>query len=337
MPLRRRSLAAACLVALLLAAAVVASQEALDRTREPITRPPEAAATPRTEAGARSRPEAPERGVASAAVGPPPRRVRLATRDVLRLRTGPTPKGALAFDLGSGRVLWRRRAERPRPIASLTKVMTALVAVDAVGPRERVRIPRVARRTRGSSMGGLAAGRRVRAETLLHGLLIQSGNDAAVALAVHAAGSERRFVRRMNRRARALGLRCTRFENVHGLDRRPPGTPSRGAANRSCPADLAELTVRAMGEPRIARIVRRRSARVWLPRRGAWWLRTTHPLLRAGHPGVIGLKTGWTPAAGRCLITVARVGGRNVGVVLLGARDPAGTTRRVLRAAGRRS
>ena len=156
----------------------------------------------------------------------------------LRLKRG--PKAGLAFDLADGTILWRHHATAVRPIASLTKIMTALLAVERFGPRETVRITRVADRVGGSRMAGLKPGRRVRADVLLKGLLISSSNNAAVALAVAGAGSERAWVALMNKRAQLLGLTCTHFVDAHGLNR----------GNRSCAADLATLAMRAMNEPR---------------------------------------------------------------------------------------
>ncbi|MDP9400231.1 MAG: hypothetical protein M3P39_04620, partial [Actinomycetota bacterium] len=254
------------------------------------------------------------------------RTLRFAGPDPLaRVGLGTPAAAGIAFDLDDGRVLWRRHPRRTRSIASLTKVMTALLVVERTRPRDVVRVPAAAEQVRGSRMGFLPPGRRVRVETLLHGLLMSSGNDAAVALAAHVAGSQRRFVARMNARARALGLACTRFATPHGLS----------AQDRSCPADLGELAVRAMDERRIAAIARKRSVRVRIGRLGLRWLATTNPLLQRGDPGVLGLKTGWTPRAGRCLIAVVRQGGRRRVVVLLGSGDPGGAARRLLRAAGR--
>ncbi len=169
----------------------------------------------------------------------------------LRLKRG--PKAGLAFDLADGSVLWRHHATAVRPIASLTKIMTALLAVERFDARQTVRIPRAAEQVGGSRMGGLKPGRRVRADVLLKGLLISSSNNAAVALAVAGAGSERAWVALMNKRAELLGLTCTHYVDAHGLDRR----------NRSCAADLATLAMRAMNEPRIAKIARKSYARVW--------------------------------------------------------------------------
>jgi D-alanyl-D-alanine carboxypeptidase (penicillin-binding protein 5/6) len=248
--------------------------------------------------------------------------VRPAARSPRSVRLAGGLGAGMAFDLDSGEVLWQRDPWRTLPIASLTKVMTALLVVDRAQARDVVRIPRAAPRVRGSKMGFLRSGRRVRVETLLHGLLMASGNDAAVALAVHVAGSERAFVARMNERSRQLGLSCTRYVSVHGL----------GRGDRSCPADLARQAVLAMAEPRIATIVRKRSTQVRIGAQGLRWLGTTNPLLQRRRPGVLGLKTGWTPTAGRCLIAVQRVGGRRRAAVLLRSADPGRAAERVFAA-----
>jgi D-alanyl-D-alanine carboxypeptidase (penicillin-binding protein 5/6) len=159
----------------------------------------------------------------------------------------------------------------------------------------------------------LPKGKRVRLETLMNGLMIVSGNDAAIALAVHVSGSERRFVRLMNRRAREWGLDCTRFASSHGLE----------PANRSCPRDLAVMTRMAMAKERIRRIARRRQVAFRFPIKGGKLYLTGHnPLIRLGYRGAVGLKTGYTNEAGRCFVGVARRGGRRMGVVLLNSRDP---------------
>jgi D-alanyl-D-alanine carboxypeptidase len=241
----------------------------------------------------------------------------------LHLRRG--PKAGLAFDLADGKVLWRLHATTVRPIASLTKLMTALLAVERFGPRELVRIPRAADQVGGSRMAGLKPGRHVRADVLLKGLLISSSNNAAVALAVAGAGSERAWVALMNKRAHLLGLRCTHYVDAHGLDPR----------DRSCPSDLAVLAMRAMNEPRIAAIARKRYARVWPGAGKKLTLRTTNHLLRDQYPGAIGLKTGFTNPAGFCLVAIVQRGERRIGIVLLGSKDSFGDARRVAREAAR--
>ncbi len=230
-------------------------------------------------------------------------------------------RAGIAVDLRSGRVLWERDGRAALPVASLTKVMTALLAVEALPSGAAVPIPSAALQVRGSHSGLPAAGRRASADDLMRGLLMASGNDAAVALAVGAAGSERAFVARMNRRARRWGLRCTTFVSVHGL----------GPGNRACPRDLAVLARRAMRVPRIARIVRRGTAHARLgPHGERVRLTSTNPLLAAGEPGVDGLKTGWAPYAGRCLIAVVRRGDRRVAIVLLDAPDRVRSVRALL-------
>jgi len=199
------------------------------------------------------------------------------------------PRAALVFDLDSGDVLFRREPTRQLPMASLTKIMTALLVAERTSSRERVKITGATLRFRGSGVGNLPKGRRVPIEALLHGLLLPSGNDAAIALAVHVAGSERRFVRLMNQRARELGLTCTRFVSSHGLQ----------DGNRSCAADLAAMARLAMGRRRIARVVRKSRASLRFPIKGGrLHLSNTNPLLRSAYPGTIGLKTGYTGEAG---------------------------------------
>jgi len=241
----------------------------------------------------------------------------------LRLKRG--PKAGLAFDLADGSVLWRHRATAVRPIASLTKIMTALLAVERFTSRETVRVTRAVDQVGGSRMGGLKPGRRVGADVLLKGLLISSSNNAAVALAIAGAGSERAWVALMNKRAQLLGLSCTHFADAHGLDRR----------NRSCAADLAALAMRAMNEPRIAAIARKSYARVWPGSGPKLTLYTTNHLLRDDYPGAIGLKTGYTNPAGFCLVAIVQRGSRRIGIVVLGSRDAFFDVRRVAREAAR--
>ncbi len=239
--------------------------------------------------------------------------VSLAAVDAFYLRLNKPPRAGLVFDLDSGSALWRLHPERTVPIASLTKIMTALLVVERTHPNEPVRITPAALRYSGSGVGVLPKGRRVRLETLLNGLLIVSGNDAAIALAVHVAGSEPRFVREMNEQAREWGLDCTHFASSHGLE----------DGNRSCARDLAVLTRLAMERPRIRRIVRREQVDFRFPIKGhRLWLSGHNPLQRLGYPGTLGLKTGYTDAAGRCFVGVVRRGGRSLGVVLLNSKDP---------------
>jgi D-alanyl-D-alanine carboxypeptidase len=235
-------------------------------------------------------------------------------RDAVAVSFRKPPRSGLLFDLDSGRVLWRHRPERVLPIASLTKMMTALVAVDRLPENGRVTISREALAYTGSGVGMFRKGRQIEVGTMLHGLLLPSGNDAAIAIAQQAAGSVRGFIALMNARARSMGLACTRFSTVSGI---------RDSGNHSCAPDLAALARAVLREPRLARIVRRRSAVLRFPIKGGkLYLYNNNPLLRMGYRGTTGIKTGYTEAAGRCLVATVRRRGRELGVVLLDSPDP---------------
>ncbi len=174
----------------------------------------------------------------------------------------------------------------------------------------------------GSKVGVLPVGRHVRLESLLYGLLLPSGNDAAIALAQHVAGSVRAFVGRMNERAAALGMGCTRFSS-------PSGYYDQG--NYSCAADLALLAHVDLDQPRIARVAHTYSAILPFPIKGGkLYLYNNNPMLVYGYPGTTGLKTGYTEAAGRCLVATAERDGVRLGVVLLHSSEPAIQARKLL-------
>ena len=166
------------------------------------------------------------------------------------------------------------------PIASLTKMMTALVVVDRAPPDAKVRVTKEALAYKGSAVGVLPKGKRIKLETMLNGLLLPSGNDAAIALAQRMSGTVARFVQRMNERAGDLGLACTRYSSPDGFE---------DAGNHSCAIDLAEMARAVLDQPRLARIVRRRRAVLPFPIKGGRiYLFNNNPLLRTGYPGTIG-------------------------------------------------
>ena len=166
-----------------------------------------------------------------------------ATADRVSVEFKRPPRSGLLFDLDTGEVLWRRLPDRVLPIASLTKMMTALIVVDRAAPDTKVRVTKEALAYKGSAVGVLPKGKRVKLETMLNGLLLPSGNDAAIALAQRMSGTVARFVERMNERAGDLGLACTRFTSPDGFE---------DAGNHSCAIDLAEMA-RAARPPRLAR------------------------------------------------------------------------------------
>jgi D-alanyl-D-alanine carboxypeptidase len=251
----------------------------------------------------------------------------VASRPPVQIRLHQPPRAGILFDLETGQVLWRRNSRRRLPIASLTKMMTGLLTAERHGPLEKVRITSQAVHTGGSGMGVLPQGKRVRLETLLNGLFLVSGNDAAVALAQHDAGTVRDFVARMNRRAAALGLTCTHFTTPNGL---------RDSGNYSCPEDLAALARADLANPRVRRIVGRKMAVLHFPIKGGkLFLYNNNPFVRMRGLGVTGLKTGFTDRAGRCYVTTARRGHRQLGVVLLHSPDPIRQVQALLRLGAR--
>jgi D-alanyl-D-alanine carboxypeptidase (penicillin-binding protein 5/6) len=208
-------------------------------------------------------------------------------------------------------VLFAERPDDRRPIASITKVMTALLALDRLIPSTVVVVGRDATLPTGSTLG-LQVGERISALNLLYALLLQSSNDAAVALADAVAGSAPAFVKLMNERARELGLADTRFTSPNGLDDR----------GYSSAADLALLTRTAYQSALFARMVETKARDIPAAGGPPRHIQNRNALLWL-YPGAIGVKTGFTTAAGHCLVaTAAREGGRVIAVVL-GERDEA--------------
>ena len=280
---------------------------------------PQRATAPRTTSLVDGAPEP----LAGGGTAPSTLAVRLdGASDPVSLRFKKPPRSGLLFDLDTGRVLWRHDPTRVLPIASLTKMMTALLVVERVPAGKRVRITKEALSYQGSGVGMFKRGRRIGVETMLNGLLLPSGNDAAIALAQKVSGKVPRFVALMNRRARAMGLTCTHFSAPDGFTDR---------ANHSCSADLAALARAVLREPRLARIVRRRQAVLPFPVKGGKiYLYNHNPLLRQGYRGVTGIKTGYTAKAGRCLVATVRRGQVRLGVVLLHSPDPGTQARKLL-------
>jgi D-alanyl-D-alanine carboxypeptidase (penicillin-binding protein 5/6) len=237
--------------------------------------------------------------------------------DPISVKFKKPPRSAVVFDLDTGRVLWRRDPTRVLPIASLTKMMTALVVTDRVKAGSKVLITKEALHYEagGSAVGLLPRGKWIGVNTMLYGLMLPSGNDAAIALAQRAAGgSVQRFVRYMNEKAAQMGLVCTHFSTPSGFSDKD---------NQSCAADLAAIGRAVLREPRLARIVGKRQAIVPFPIKGGkLYLYNHNPLLNQGYPGTTGIKTGYTDAAGRCLVATAKHGAVKLGVVLLDSPDP---------------
>jgi len=245
--------------------------------------------------------------------------LRLAPENVdalVRIRDVPnvTAASALVADLESGLALYEKAATEARPPASTAKIMTALVVIDQVPLDDVVVVSPTAASTPGSRMG-LNAGDRLTVLELLYGLLLPSGNDAAVALAQHVAGTQADFVELMNARASAMGLSSTRFANAHGLD---------AAGQVTSATDLVTLARTALQDPNIAEIVAVRSITI-----GGRQLENTNELLGT-YDGVNGVKTGTTDEAGECLVASVTRDGRTTLLVELGSTDRFGDARKLL-------
>lgn len=213
---------------------------------------------------------------------------------------------AVLMDVDSGRVLYAQNENAKMLIASTTKIMTALVALENGDLNSNVKVTAEAANTEGSSMY-LKAGEKLTLETLLYGLMLCSGNDAAVAVAQGVAGSTDKFVKLMNQKAKELGMAHTSFANPNGLD---------DEKHYSTAKDMAVLACAAMNNETFARIVSTRTVTV-----GGRTL-TNHNKLLSYVDGCIGLKTGYTKAAGRTLVSCAqRNGQRLVAVTLQDGND----------------
>jgi D-alanyl-D-alanine carboxypeptidase (penicillin-binding protein 5/6) len=213
---------------------------------------------------------------------------------------------AILIDVPTGRVLFARRPDDPRPIASLTKIMTAMLVLERADLDAVVRVTRQAAAAPPSVMG-LRAGERITVRNLLYGLMLRSGNDAAIALAQHVSGSVPAFLALMNTRARELGLEHTSFASPNGLDDRGYSTAR----------DLARLTRAAMADPRFVRLVDTGTYRMSAPAPRHRILHNIN-LFVGQYAGAIGVKTGYTSAAGDCLVAAAQRGGRVLIAVVLG-------------------
>lgn len=212
---------------------------------------------------------------------------------------------ALLMDAASGRVLYQKNADEKSRIASTTKIMTGLLACECLPFEQMVCVPAEACGIEGSSLY-LKPGETLPVRTLVYGLLLHSGNDAAAALALACDGSIERFAQRMNRRAAQLGMQNTHFCNPSGLDE---------DGHYSTARDLALLARAAMRNEHFAAAVGTKSIVL-----GARSL-TNHNRLLWSYPGATGVKTGYTRAAGRVLVSSAARGGISLIAVTIDAPD----------------
>lgn len=215
-------------------------------------------------------------------------------------------KAAILIEAESGRVLFAQNADEKLPMASTTKIMTALLALENNALTEPVKAPEEAVGITGTSIY-LTEGETLTLEQLLYGLMLRSGNDAAAAIAIHVAGSQQEFVEMMNARAAELGVDA-HFENPHGLDAEGHGASARA---------LAEIMREALKNEDFRRIVG--TEKKIIPWEGNEYSRVLYNKNRllTSYEGTIGGKTGYTSKAGRCLVFAAERDGMTlIGCVL---------------------
>ncbi|MBR5152257.1 MAG: D-alanyl-D-alanine carboxypeptidase [Clostridia bacterium] len=219
-------------------------------------------------------------------------------------------QSCIVIEATSQRVLYEKNADTQLPMASTTKIMTALVALEAGDPDTQVTISKTAAGVEGSSMY-LEVGEILTVKELLYGLMLASGNDAAVAIAEQFGGMDT-FVKNMNQKAESLGVHHTQFKNPNGL-------PHEG--HYSTARDMATITAAALKNPHFAEIVATKTYGIKGEGKAHPRQLSNHNKLLRMYPGCIGVKTGFTKAAGRCLVSAAQKGGMTLICVTLNAPD----------------
>jgi D-alanyl-D-alanine carboxypeptidase len=227
---------------------------------------------------------------------------------------------AILVDAHTGRILWAKRAHERRKIASLTKIMTATLALREVPWESTITVDK--RVTKVPLVKeGLRTGERVKAWKLFYALLLYSGNDDAAQLAISSAGSIHAFLDQMNAEARQLGLRDTHFTT-------PSGVIDDG--NYSTAADLAALTRYALRDRRFARLIRTKRIQVRWSRPTNSKIYLNNNFLLHSYHGANGVKTGYTHASGWCLVATATRHGRKLIAVVLDSPNIYGDARQLL-------
>lgn len=214
---------------------------------------------------------------------------------------------ALIYDRASGRIIYEKNGNKQTPMASTTKILTAIVTLENADLKETVTIESKAAGIGGSRLG-LKKNDKITVNDLLYGLMLRSGNDAAVALAIHVGGSIEGFADMMNKKAEELGLTNSHFVVPHGLDNEGHYTTA---------YELAKMAGYALNIPKFKEIVSNKSATIYIngyPKA----INNTNKLL-GSVSGVYGVKTGFTNGAGRCLVSSCKRGELDIITVIIGA------------------
>jgi D-alanyl-D-alanine carboxypeptidase (penicillin-binding protein 5/6) len=220
-------------------------------------------------------------------------------------------EAGIVADLNSGQILYQKNGLEKYPIASLTKLMTALIIIQEHKLNEVVTVPQLATQVGGSSIN-LQSKEKITVLNLLKGLLIQSGNDAAVALAVHNSQSVDKFVKKMNLKANELNLQNTNFANPMGFD---------DPENYSTAQDLFTLAKAVYQYPTIQKIVNTKETTIYSTDKASSHLLQTTNLILDNYLNVGGLKTGTTSQAGGCFIGITKNEEHPKIAIVLGSND----------------
>jgi D-alanyl-D-alanine carboxypeptidase (penicillin-binding protein 5/6) len=224
----------------------------------------------------------------------------------------PFPQAANAYLVEvDGASIWKHRPNDRLPPASLTKLMTALLVLEQRQLQEAASISSASTLETGSRIA-LKAGERFRVQDLLAATMIASSNDACHTLADHLSGSEAGFVTRMNRRARELGMRDTHFTNACGHD---------AAQHYSSAQDLARLAHELLKHPSLFEITSQKNLQIATLDGKKFYALDNKNALISRYDGALGLKTGYTPNAGKCLVAFAKRNGHEVLLVMLHGKD----------------
>lgn len=225
--------------------------------------------------------------------------------------SGISASSAIVIDKNSKRVLSSKNSDKQMGMASTTKIMTALVALENGDLNSVVKISPSAAGVEGSSMY-LTAGEEITLENLIYGLMLVSGNDAATAIAEHISGSVEKFAGLMNEKAQAIGAKNTHFDNPHGLS---------ADTHYTTAYDLALITAYALDNPKFKEIVSTKSKKIpWQGKNYDRQLKNHNKFLSL-YEGCIGVKTGFTKATGRCLVTAVEKDNLTLVCVTLNAPD----------------
>jgi len=220
-------------------------------------------------------------------------------------------RSAVLVSAEDGEILMHKNAHRRMPMASTTKLLTALVAIDMLDLSEKVRIPREATGIEGSSVY-LVEGEELTVRELLLALMLSSANDAAVALAITAGGSVEKFVMRMNEYAQGLGLTRTHLTNPHGLHDKEHYTTA---------YELALIAKAALENEELRKISSTYKASISYNGKKNGRTLVNHNKMLKLYRGAVGMKTGFTKDAGRCLVSAAERDGLTLIAVTLNASD----------------